>query len=433
MTPKEISSVILVLCSALAPVARASLAAIQSEETKLLPSDGSAGDRFGVAVAISGDTALIGSSFDDDSGVNSGSAYIFERDRGVWTERAKLLPSDGAAHDQFGAAVSVSGDTAVVGTWPYLEESSRPGSAYVFVGSGGAWTQQAKLLPDDHPTLSLFGFTTSVFGNTAVVGAPDDSENGPASGSAYVFVRDGEVWTQQAKLLPNDGAAGDMFGFSASLNGITAVVGAIEDDDRGPGTGSAYVFVRQGEVWTQQAKLLPNDDPPPWYFGWAVAVSGDTAVIGVRDEKDPNRGAAYVFARSGDTWTQQAKLLASDGAVSDFFGRAVSISGNNAVIGAYFNDDNGFNSGSAYLFHRHGGVWTERAKLLPSDGATQDFFGWSVAVTGGTALIAAWRDDDNGGNSGSAYLFPISLIFADGLESGDCSGWSFEVPQPRLP
>lgn len=429
MRTKGISSVILVLCSAVALSAESSATAIQTETEKLLPADGAAVDFFSWAVSISGDTALIGALYDDDNGIKSGSAYVFQRDDGMWAQQDKLLPTDGAAHDYFAIALSVSGDIAVVGATPDQELGTGTESAYVFERNGGAWTQQAKLLPNDNLSPILFGSTVSVSGPTAVIGAPFDGENGPMSGSAYVFVRDGETWTQQAKLLPLDGAEGDEFGGAVSVDGDTAVVGARRDDDRGGDTGSVYVFVRDGETWTQQAKLLPNDALPPLRFGQAVSVYADTAVIGSLGEVAAiNAGAAYVFVRDDDTWTQQARLQASDAAIFDYFGLAVSISGSTAAVGAIFNDDHGSNSGAAYLFERDDGFWTERTKLLPSDGGAQDWFGWSVAVTSDTALIGALRDDDNGGESGSAYLFPVSIIFADGLESGDCSGWSFEVP-----
>jgi cysteine-rich repeat protein len=278
---------------------------------------------------------------------------------------------------------------------------------YVFVRNGTSWTQQAKLLPSDGAADDEFG-TVSLFGDTALIGAHYDDDSGEESGSAYVFVRDGASWTQQSKLLPSDGAAHDFFGGSVSLFGDTAVISASHDDVYGPDSGAAYVFVRDGTNWTQQAKLLPSDGGATDYFGWGLAVFGDTALIGARwdDDNGLDSGSAYVFVRDDMTWTQQAKLLPSDGAAGDHFGR-VALYGDTALVGAILSDDNGSESGSAYVFVRNGTNWTRQAKLLPSDGAAGDFFGVGTSVSGDVAWVGANRDDDNGENSGAAYVFRL--------------------------
>jgi hypothetical protein len=376
-------------------------------ETKLLPRDGAADDRFGESVSVSGDTALVGARYDDDNGSASGTAYVFVRSGGVWTEQAKLLASDVAAGDYFGDSVSVSGDTALIGASGDDDSGSVSGSAYVFVRSGGVWTEQAKLLASDGAAGDGFGVSVSLSGDTALIGARYDDDNGEWSGSAYVFVRSGGLWTEQAKLLASDGAAQDDFGRCVSLSGDTALVGARYDDDNGSASGSAYVFVRSDGVWTDQAKLLASDGAAQDEFGRCVSLSADTALIGAYADDDNGSvsGSAYVFVRSGGVWTEQAKLLASDGAAGDGFGVSVSLSGDIALIGAYADDDNGSLSGSAYVFVRSGGVWTEQAKLLASDGAAGDGSGYSVSLSGDSALVGALWDDDNGSASGSAYVF----------------------------
>ena len=396
---------------------------ISAEQAKLTASDGADSDYFGYSVAVSGDgnTAVIGARYDDDRGSESGSAYVFTRSGGSWTQQAKLTASDGAAGDVFGYSVAVSGDgsTAVIGAHGDDDRGSESGSAYVFTRSGSSWTQQAKLTASDGAAGDIFGYSVAVSGdgNTAVIGAYGDDDRGIESGSAYVFTRSGGSWTQQAKLTASDGAAGDVFDFGYSVavsgDGSTAVIGAYGDDDRGSESGSAYVFTRSGGSWTQQAKLTASDGAAGDVFGYSVAVSGDgsTAVIGAHgdDDRGSESGSAYVFTRSGSSWTQQAKLTASDGAAGDIFGYSVAVSGdgNTAVIGAYGDDDRGIESGSAYVFTRSGSSWTQQAKLTASDGAAGDLFGWSVAVSGdgSTAVIGAHGDDDRGYQSGSAYIF----------------------------
>ena len=216
-----------------------------------------------------------------------------------------------------------------------------------------------------------------------------------------------------AKLLDSNGEASDGFGGSVAVDGDTAVIGALQADGNVGGTGAAFVFLRNAGVWTEQAKLSAIDGAASDGFGGSVALEGDTVVIGAifHDDNGSNSGAAYVFTRSAGVWTEQAKLTASDGAASDLFGRSVAVDGDTAVIGADDDDDNGTNSGSAYVFIRSGITWTEQQKLAASDGAPFDRFGESVAVSGTTVVIGAILDDDNGTNSGSAYVFePASAV-----------------------
>ena len=264
---------------------------------------------------------------------------------------AKLLAGDAAAADVFGYSVSLSGDTALIGAWGDDDAGSSSGSAYIFTRSGSSWTQQAKLTASDAAAGDEFGYSVAISGDTALVGAYRDDDAGNSSGSAYIFTRSGSSWTQQAKLTASDAAADDWFGFSVSLSGDTALVGARFDDDDGSNSGSAYIFTRSGSSWTQQAKLTASDAAAGDEFGYSVAISGDTALVGALwdDAPDLDSGSAYIFTRSGSSWTQQAKLTASDATFIDRFG-IVSISGDTALVGAYFNDDAGSNSGSAYIF-----------------------------------------------------------------------------------
>ena len=403
---------------------------IQTEQYKLLASDGAWGDHFGGSVSISGDTAVIGADDDGDHGGYSGSAYVFVRNGDGWTEQQKLLASDGAVSDYFGQSVAVSGDTVVIGA-DSDDNGFNSGSAYVFVRDGGVWTEQDKLLASDGAEWDAFGSTVSISGNTVVIGAVFDSDSDNESGSAYVFVRDGGVWTEQQKLLASDGAAFDRFGRSVAISGDTVVIGADGDDDNGSRSGSAYVFVRSNGVWTEQDKFLASDGTVDDYFGRSIAISGETAVIGAwgDDTQGSRAGAAYVFGRTGETWTEQDKLLASDGTFNDSFGLSVAISGDSTVIGASGNDNpNGTSSGSAYVFVRSDGVWIEQTKIAASDGAAYDAFGNSVCISGKAAVVGAYLDDDNDDSSGSAYLFLMPVIFTDDFESGNTSAWSDTVP-----
>jgi len=389
-------------------IPRVSMTGDWTQTQKLLASDGGANDQFSDAVYADGDTVLIGAVQDNDNGHWSGSAYVFTRTGTTWTQQAKLLASDGAAGDYFGYDAALDGDTALIGALMDDDNGVDSGSAYVFTRTGTTWTQQAKLLASDGAAGNHFGYFVRLDGDTAIVGANWDDDNGNKSGSAYVFTRTGTTWTQQQKLLASDGAEGDRFGGSIAVSGDTALIGAYYDDDNGVDSGSMYIFTRTGTTWTQQQKLLASDGAAGDIFGGIVSLSGDSALIGAGGDYN-STGAAYVFTRTGTTWTQQQKLLASDGAAGDAFGNwGLSLDGDTALIGSNGDDDMGLNSGSAYVFTRTGTTWTQQQKLLASDGAAGDAFGFLVSLSGDTAFIGACQDDDMGLNSGSAYVFTKS-------------------------
>jgi len=398
---------------ALMPIAPArAQPVVLNEVAKLRADDGNAVDQFGVSSAISGDTAVVGAHLHGDNGLNSGAAYAYIRhEEGRWEQEAELLASDGVGADQFGLSVSISGNTAVVGA---PGKFFNTGAAYVFVRSdGGVWTEQAKLTASDGDWSNSFGIDVAISGDTILVGAFNHSDTGSNAGAAYIFTRDANgVWTQQAELLASDGAANDFFGLSVDIQGDIAVVGAIHNEGNEIFSGSAYVFVRGANgVWTQQAKLIAFDGEFLDRFGNSVAISGNTIVVGANwhDDNGSNSGSAYLFTRDDKgVWTQQAKLLASDGAKDDFFGGAVAMNDSTVIIAAGRHGDNGDVSGSAYIYRRGPlGFWRQRAKLLASDGAAGDFLGGSVAISDDTAVIGAFDDQDNGYKSGSAYIFDL--------------------------
>jgi len=392
-----------------------------SQQAEFSSSDGVAYDQFGYSVAISGDIAIIGAPSKAVSSHNGqGAAYVFVRSGGTWTQQAELVASDGAQSDSFGFSVAIDGATAVIGAYyRNLTANGHQGVAYVFVQSGVTWTQQAELTASDAAVDDFYGISVAVSGETAVIGAlrhKVGSNND--QGAAYVYVQSGVTWTQQAELTSADGAAGDAFGQSVAVSGGTALVGA-DEHKVGSQTqqGAAYVYVQSGVTWSQQAELLASDGVSPDQFGISVALSGDTALIGADYHQvgtNSDQGAAYVFVRSGVTWTQQTELTSSDGAAYDNFGYSVSLSGNTAGVGVY-NHDVGSNSsqGVAYVFVQAGSTWTQ-FELIAADGAANDQFGNAIAVSA-TTVIATATLHTVGSNSdqGAAYVYvmpaPTSL------------------------
>jgi hypothetical protein len=376
------------------------------QQAKLLASDGSSEDFFtSLGLSISGDTAVIGAWGDDDLGEDSGSAYVFTRTGTTWTQQAKLLASDGQPGDAFGWCVKIKGDTILIGA---AGDDMLKGSVYIFTRTGTTWTEDAKLVTSDGAPDDQFGYCIDISEDTAIIGANCDDDNGFDSGSAYVFTCSDSTWTQQAKILPADGAPQDSFGGEVAISGDTILIGSCFDDDNGFDSGSAYVFHRTDTTWTQQAKLLATDGAPSDYFSaYAVSLSQDTALIGSQcdDDNGTDSGSAYLFTRTGTTWTQHSKLHASDAAAQDYFGGSVALVNTTILISAGGNDDHGADSGSAYVFTQTNTTWTQEAKILATDGQPGDVFGWNVALDNNTALIGAYYDDDNGIDSGSAYIF----------------------------
>src|SRR6266540_2203603 len=354
------------------------------------------GERLRVALALEGELRA--------EAVDGGQALEFTDDAGRRALRYDhLVVRDGAGRE-LAARMTAPEDGGEV----WLEVDDREAVWPVTIDP--TFTQHQKLEASDPAAFDGFGFSVAISGETVVVGAPGDDSRG----SAYVFARNGGVWSQQQKLLASDAAAGDAFGESVAISGETVVVGS----GGGGVGGSAYVFARSSGVWSQQQKLRASDAAVADSFGASVAISGETVVVGaIGDDGAAGRdqGSAYVFARSGGVWTQQQKLEASDAAANDLFGLSVAISGETVVVGAPFDAGAAGNSqGSAYVLARSGGVWSQQQKLEASDAALGDQFGFSVAVSGGTVVVGAHDDSGAAGRlQGSAYVFgPVPFDFS---------------------
>jgi hypothetical protein len=394
-------------------------------------------------------------------------------------QQAYLKASNTGAGDQFGYSARVSGDTVVLGA-PYESDNTtgvngnqndnsatNSGAAYVFLCDGTNWIQQAYFKASNTGGSDLFGGSVAVSGNTVIVGAPFEDSNATGvngnqtnnsatdSGSAYVFVRSGTNWNQQAYLKASNTGAGDSFGWSVAVSGDTVVVGAPFEDSNATSvngnqannsaadSGAAYVFVHSGTNWSQQAYLKASNTGANDVFGSAVAISGDTVVVGTyaeashatgvngnqSDNSAANAGAAYVFVRSGTNWHQQAYLKASNTAANDRFGASVAVSGDTVVVGAdgessnaagvngNQSDNSAANAGAAYVFVRNGTNWIQQAYLKASNTGANDYFGFALAVSGDTVVVGAYLEDSNatgvngsqGNNaapaSGAAYVF----------------------------
>ena len=369
----------------------------QTELFKLTAADTETVDWFGHSVGVSGDVAIVGVPYDDDAGLSSGSAYLFDVTTG--DELFKLTGSDAAADDRFGHAVAISGDAAIVGARYDDDGGDNSGAAYIYDVTTG--DEILKLTASDPSPLGRFGEAVGISGNTAIIAAQGNGEAGDDSGSAYLFdVTTGE---QLFKLTASDAAARDAFGSSVAIYGNVAIVGAHNNDGVVSGSGSAYLF----DVTTgaELFKLTASDAASGDAFGRSVAIYGNVAMVGAfhNDEAAYDSGAAYLF--DVVTGQQLFKLTASDAATVDLFGYSVALSTEVAVVGAYYRDDAGEDSGSAYLFDVNTGA--ELFKLTASDGGSQHHFGLSVAIYNDVAIVGSPNDTHAGYNSGSAYLYEV--------------------------
>lgn len=341
-------------------------------------------------------------------------------------EDAKLLPANLLGGDQLGYSADISGNTLVLGARGDGDQGASAGSVAVFVRSAGVWTEQAELHADDGVQGLTFGSSVAIDGDTVVVGAMEAGFFG--AGSAYVFVRNGSTWSQEAKLVPSAPRSIGSFGASVDIDGETVIVGAPHPQNLLPAEGDAYIYVRSGTTWTEQERLLADDGGPGDWFGTNVAISGDLAVVGASkfDTPSTDAGAAYVFSRTGAVWSQKAKILADGGAGLDRFGASVDIDGDTIAVGAWGDDDLGGGSGSVRIYRDMAGTWVEEDKLLASDGDAGAFFGGSVELSGDSLVVGANNAEALVPNVGAAYVFArtvttwsevTKLVSSDGASS----------------
>jgi len=450
-------------------------------------------DFFGAAVALDGDTLVVGahSERSDATGIDghqadnslwqAGAVYVFVRQGATWSQQAYIKASNTGDSDRFGDSVALSGDTLVVGAPneksdatgvngdEHNDDAPWSGAAYVFVRSGSTWSQQAYLKAVNTGAGDNFGHAVGISGDTIVVGAPNEDSAATGvdgdpfddfaglSGAAYVFVRSGSTWSQQAYLKASNTDPSDKFGMDVAISGDTVVVGASweasaasgvdgdEEDDSLPRSGAAYVFSREGGVWSQQAYLKSSDPDQEDYFGHYVSAAGDTAAVSVHwedsastgvdgdasDDSAEQSGAVFVFRRDGKAWSQEAYIKASNTGAGDRFGHELALVNDLLAVGAGSedsdavgvggdqSDDSQGSSGAAYLFERDGGSWSQAAYVKASNTEGGDSFGEGVALGQAILAVGAQREDSraegingdqqdaNKPRSGAVYVFDL--------------------------
>lgn len=379
----------------------------QITELKLIPDDPQNVVSFGFSVAIDENIIVVGAAESNILGPKSGSAVVFKNVSGNWIEDTLLLASDGTSPARFGWTVDVQGDWVFIGADQDPQNGIWAGAVYAFKRNivSGEWNEYQKIIPGDAQPGDLFGSSVSISGSYVLIGARGADNN---IGAAYLYEDSGSSWVQVARLTPQNYVGTDpKFGISVSLDGNYALVGAYYDDTGGNQSGAAYIFYNDGNIWSQQSKLLSSDIHPADNFGYSVSLSDDYAIVGsIKAIHNTYRsGAAYVFQRSDTLWYEQAKLLDSSAVTGIAFGYSVSLSNNYLVIGVSQDNENGGNAGAAYIYKRENSNWFKVTKLLASDGNESDIFGWSVNVYGDKAVVGSPVQDVGGLFCGAVYVY----------------------------
>lgn len=396
-----------------------------SEVSVLQHSDGDVDDYTGYAVSIYNNIAVVGVP-QWSSNYRYGKVYIYRHNGLQWIEEEQLTPPDGDYNDEFGYSLSQSTNRVVVGSLYDDDMGVDSGSVYIFIYNqhgNGKWDIEAKITAPDGSANDNFGRSVYSFGDVLVVGAMNDDDTGTDSGSVYIFRYDRDntqQWILEEKITASDGDNGDRFGYCVSAaNDVIAVGTPYDNGEAGNDIGSTYIFRYDrddSKQWLEEAKITPEDGIANDYFGCAVSINNNLVVIGADNDNNINgkeAGSAYIFRYNRneyEPWLFEAKLLASNGHKGDNFGHAVSVYGKNVVVGAINGDDEGINTGTAYIFRNNPfsyNHWTEVAKLQSTNNKGDDKFGNSVAVSNDKVVIGAPYNDDNNENSGMAYVFDV--------------------------
>jgi FG-GAP repeat protein len=387
---------------------------------KVVASDGAAQDWFGSALAVSGDLAVIGAPNATVNGVTGvGAAYVFRRVNGAWTQVQKLTANDGGVTDRFGQSLALLGQRTLVIGAPLATVNGRTwvGAVYVFTFDGTAWVQRQKILPTDMPAFGTFGKGVALTDKYLLIGAGGaGSNNQHVRGSVYVFSFSanwgGGAWSEAQRVTapdPDDDTA--FFGYPIAISGTTAIVGSYAATVGGNlGQGAAYAYKVKNGAWTQTAKLVASDGQARDNFGIAVALQGKTAFIGAPGNtihSNVSQGSVYRFEDNGAQWTQSQQLVLQQGTAINWFGSSVAFQNANLLIGAY-----AINSyaGAAYIFGRPSAnaPFALKRRISAPDGRPGDVFGYYCALDGNTALVSSWSADVGANVSqGAAYFFVL--------------------------
>lgn len=381
----------------------------------ILADDGKAGDSFGYDVAIDGNTALVGAFKADINGViDAGAAYVYVLGNNGWQKQAKLFAEPAFADDTLGGKVALKNNVAMLGVMLRDNKGKDSGAVVSFEREVNVWKQRQIFTAPDAKPGDAFGQSIALTKNYLVIGAPRNDGLANDAGATYLYKRENDTWRYQTKITASDGVAGDLFGISVAIDDNTILVGADLHDEKAENSGAVYVYVLEGSKWKQEAKLMASDGGITDIFGVRVALSENTALVSARrdDTKELgiDAGSAYIFVRNGSTWTQRVKLTSPDGQADDRFGRGVALSNDTAIISAMNHDVNGSNTGALYVYKKVSGGWRYTSKFVAKSSMPDDKFGWNVGLSNDVAIIATPNHDAKGQESGAVFIQDLNCI-----------------------
>jgi hypothetical protein len=359
---------------------------------------------YGTAVDVDGNTAAVAALGSRAGNFPNGAVCVYTRQDANWTLEQCVTDTDEVPNsdDGYGFAIALSGNTLVVGASSDITDGVNAGAAYVYVRDGHTWSLQQKLFASDRVDFAQFGVAVDVLGDTIVVGAHQDDDSGFQTGAAYVFRRNGTIWTQEQKLKANDEKPDSAFGLSVSLSGQTIAIGA--PGDSSPAalfSGAVYAFVNNGAAWEQQAKIKPNNTMANQQFGFTVSVSGDTIVaaapgeiIGAPSVEAQNvrsKGAVYILSRTGTSWGHQKRFFERDTNRTGGFAVRAAIDGDTIIVGDPTYDAGARFTGAVYVFERNGNGWSLKHTLTANDAQFLQAMGFAIAISGDTVIAGTSR------------------------------------------
>lgn len=386
-------------------LSEAGYAASDAYRQKLLGSTTDAYDRFGYAVDVSGDVAIIGAQEDENARSLTGAAFVYRFNGTKWIEQQKLYDPNGEIGDRLGNAVAIEGNLAVVcAEQDDNAKGQDAGSAFVFRYNGANWVLEKQLIASDGKAFDRFGYSVAIDGDRIVVGAREKDGIGTNSGGTYVFRYNGSQWVEEAILQASDMASLDEFGSAVDIDGNTIMVGAQKDPVNIWNSGSVYVYRFNGTSWVETQRFFAQPAVDLAYFGASLSLDGDTVAVGAAQDDDYviSNGAVHIFRFNGSQWVEAEKLFAPDPKRDAMFGQSVSLDGGTLVVGA---PSNVLRRGSAYVFKKMGDQWVPTRKVVGDAPKDSDLFGCSVSVSGSRVFVGSYYDSQLASIAGAAYVF----------------------------
>ena len=366
-------------------------------------------DRFAYSIDINNDYAFVSSPGDDENGAQAGAVYVFRYDSvQMWLQIDKLVSSDIQAGDFFGYDVATDGDYVFISS-PVID--SYKGAVYVFKNNDGVWTEVQQLTASDAQNADYFGYSVDVQGDYAIIGAYGDDDIASDAGAAYIFRNISGTWTEVQKITAPNAEADDHFGIDVGIYGDYAIIGAPESEYDTVNSGSAYIFKNISGTWSFYQQIISSDADEGDHFGHAVSIFDDKLVVGANYKTDAATwiGAAYIFHNNSGSWEENIKIYPPfDNQDYMHFGSSLQIYGNRVIVGAYGNVSfTPYVAGSAFVFDYIDSSWFYTSKLISSNNDTDDVFGYAVSTSDKYILVGAQMSDIVAENAGALYYFDI--------------------------